>query len=111
MSTETIRQNLQVIKDTIAAARATLDKGASVDLTALQDSVKTVCDEINGLPRLTDCNEIEQLIKNVLMDFDALSQALDAQRQNVTTNEVPRNNHYTETSTIRIKDENNAGEV
>ena len=111
MRIETIRQKLQAIKDTIATAHATLAGGASVDLATLQDSVKSVCDEIEELPELVGRNEIEQLIKRVVMDFDALTQALAAQHQNLTAYEVSGNNYYSDTSAIRNKDDDSAGNV
>ena len=111
MSKETIRQELRAIKDAIATAHATLGEGASVDLATLQDSVKTVCNQIDELPRLVGCNEIEQLIRSIVMDFDALSQALASQHQHLTANEGPTNNHYLDTSSIPNKDDNNAGDV
>ncbi len=111
MSIETIRQKLRAIKDTIATAHATLSEGAGVDLATLQDSVKTVCDEIDELPQFVSRNEIEQLIKSIVMNFDALSQALASQHQNPTADEGPTNNHYSEPSSIPNKDDNNAGDV
>ena len=111
MSIETIRQKLWAIKDTIAMANRTLGGGASVDLARLQNSVKTVCDEIDELPELVGCNEIEQLVRSVVMDFDALTQALANQHQNLTTNEFAGNNHYSDSRGIRNKDDDSAGDV
>ena len=111
MSKETIRQSLRAIKNSIAVANATLAEGANVDLASIQNSVKTVCDEIKELPRLVGYNDIEQLVKSVVMDFNILSQALADQHQNLTANKVPGNNYYSDTSTIRNKDDNNAGDV
>ena len=111
MSIETIRQKLWAIKDTIAIANATLGGGASVDLATLQDSVKTVCDEIDELPGLVGRNEIEQLIKSVVMDFDALTQALATQHQNLTANEISGNYYSLDSRGIRNKDDDSAGGV
>ena len=111
MSIETIRRELRAIKDAIATAHIAVNEGVGVDLATLQDSVKSVCNEIEELPGLVGRNEIEQLIKSVVMDFDALTQALATQHQNLNANEVPGNNYYSDTSAIRNKDDDSAGNV
>ena len=111
MSIETIRRELRAIKDAIATAHVALSDGADVDLVILQNSVKTVCNRIDKLPQLVGSNEIEPLIKSIVTDFDTLSQALDSPHQNLTANEGPTNHHYSNTSNIPNKDDNNAGDA
>ena len=60
---EYIQQQLRDIKDAIAKANIMLANGNRVDLVALQNSVQSVCDRIDSLPRLIGSDDLEPLIK------------------------------------------------
>ena len=104
MSLETTRRQLQAIKDAIATANATLTEGGNVNLATIQDSVKTVCDQIIKFPQLAGSTEIEELIKTVITDFDSLSQAITSAQQKLNISEKTPSNVYSNNSSHANKD-------
>ena len=87
MNTDALQQRLSTIAAAITEAHATLDGGHGVDLSALEEAVRSVCDDITASPPKDGREDLEQTILAVLGDLDRLAKNLDQLQQRRTTGE------------------------
>ena len=87
MSVDALQLRLSTIAAAITEAHATLDDGHGVELSGLEEAVRSVCDDIAASPPKDGREDCEQTILALLGDLDRLAQKLDQQHQRLATGE------------------------
>ena len=87
MNTDSVSRRLQAISDAIQAASATVAEGGAVDLTALEEAVDLVCNDIAKSPPIEGLEKIEGVLMALVAALDGLSHALTDQHQRMVAGE------------------------
>ncbi len=81
---QAILERLAAIDARITNAHADVAAGGTVDLSDLEGEVEAVCKIILAKPPEDSRDDVEQAIRKMLADLDALSRALNLQHQKLT---------------------------
>ena len=87
VNADPVSQQLQAISDAIQAASATVDEGGAVDLTALEEAVGLVCNDIAKSPPIEGLEKIEEVLIALVAALDGLSHALTDQHKRMAAGE------------------------
>lgn len=79
-----ILERLAAIDSRITAAHADVAAGATVDLSDLEGEVEAACKIILATPPSDSRDDVEQAIRKMLADLDALARALNQHHQELT---------------------------
>ncbi len=79
-----VLEQLAAIDARITAAHADVAAGGTVDLSDLEGEVEEVCKIILASPPKDSRDDVEQAIRKMLADLDALARALNLQHQDLT---------------------------
>ncbi len=87
MSSQSILARLGAIADAIIEARATVEAGGGVDLTAMEGAVEDVCGDIIQEVEPEGRAEIAGRLQAIVTDLDELAAALTRQQQRLSESE------------------------